>query len=148
MGRYIYCALTVLTLAWYKPTAPIWMGAGLLMLVVMSARYNFSAPSPKYRRSATKRMALLSTIGIGLVALGTHTDSSIWGMSIASPAEARYLMSSLLVYCVAILGAPTAAWAYMIYPKCPKKRKLGSCKSQSLPVMARNCAATQAQIAV
>jgi len=147
MGKMICCALTILMLALFKPTAPVWIGVGLLTLVVMSARYNLSAPSPRYRRAATRRMGLLTVFGLGLILFGAHVTSP-WCMCARSPEEARCLMLSLTLYCTAILGAPTAAWAYMSYPRY-RRNRITIQKSQcTLPGLARHSSRTQVRIAV
>lgn len=135
-------------LAWFKPSTPVWTGAGLLMLVIMSAKQNFSAPSAKYRRSATKRMGILVLFGVILMLMGRHTNCAPWYMSAASAEEARCVMFSLFAYCAAMLGAPTIAWAYVSYPKCPKKRRIIVRRSVSLPRLAEKSARVQVKIAV
>lgn len=149
MGKFFSCVLTILALAWFKPAIPVWFGVGLLMLVGMSAQYNFSAPSAKYRRSATKRMGFVLLLGLGLILSGAKTGSSTIYMGAASPEEARCLMLSLLVYCIATLGAPVVAWAYMSYPTCPKRRRaVVRTVGCSLPRLAEQNSNVQVKIAV
>lgn len=123
MLRNLFCVFAALMLLWFKPSVPVCFGAGLIMLAIMSAKYNFSAPSAKYRRSAAKRMGLMLILGFAMICCGAQISHSPWHINVNSPADARYMLSSLLVYCFAVLGSPVFAWVYMSYPMYARRRR-------------------------
>ena len=102
-----------LTLILMRPNVPVLAGVALLTLVITGAQSDLSSSSPRKRLAAFKRLVLLSVFGGALVLAGVGIQSAPWQMSVSTSAQARHAIAALIIYSVALIGAPALAWTHL-----------------------------------